>query len=81
MSEKIKVNRRTEREDEILRRFWMENYTNETTLCVLCGNTGFVDTTLTAISPAGIRSGGRHPCICPNGRAIRASRKKGSDEL
>jgi len=73
------VNRRMgcESEDEILRRFWMENYTDDkSTLCVLCANTGFVDTTLTAVSAAGVRPGGRHPCICPNGRAIRAGLKK-----
>ncbi len=40
-------------------------------LCGLCGNSGYVDTTLSAISHTGERIGIRQPCICPNGRKIK----------
>jgi hypothetical protein len=40
-------------------------------LCTLCGNTGIIDTRLTAISPAGIRAGRLNYCICPNGQHMR----------
>ena len=41
-------------------------------LCGLCGNSGFLDTTKSAVSPTGVECGVRRPCICPNGRAIKA---------
>lgn len=40
-------------------------------LCTLCGNTGVIDTTETAISPKGIRAGRKNYCICPNGQFLR----------
>ena len=52
-------------------RYWHEFYVEDKTgvgLCTLCGNTGIVDTTHTAISPAGIRVGQKNFCICPNGQ-------------
>jgi hypothetical protein len=53
--------------------FWIENYLHPVHgLCVLCGNTGVVDTTTTATSSSGVRVGGRYRCVCPNGRAGRA---------
>lgn len=55
-----------------LRQFWNDHYVNHgTTCCVLCGNTGIVDTRNSACTPTGKPSGGRRYCICPNGRAFR----------
>lgn len=39
--------------------------------CGLCGNTGWIDTRETAVTPAGVRCGDRFLCICPNGRALK----------
>lgn len=46
-------------------------------MCGLCGNTGTIDTTNSAKSPAGVSCGGKFFCVCPNGRA-RKKRKQGS---
>ena len=43
-------------------------------LCGLCGNTGIIHSK--AKSPAGIPVSGEFFCICPNGRALKASKKK-----
>ncbi len=48
-------------------------------ICGLCGNTGVIDTTLSAWSSAGMRCGIRRFCICPNGRAYHEER--GGKEL
>ena len=54
---------------KILENYWLKYYYNkETGLCSLCGNTGILDTTNTAISPMGIKVGRRNYCFCPNGR-------------
>jgi hypothetical protein len=53
-----------------LSNFWCDNYIdNNSGLCSLCGNTGVIDTTKSAVSPAGVHCGGKHFCICPNGIA------------
>ena len=55
-------------------RYWMEFYPETHTgmgLCTLCGNTGQIDTSQTAISPRGINVGRLNFCICPNGQALR----------
>lgn len=52
--------------------YWFEHYMNrELHLCSLCGNSGLIDTTETAISPIGYRPGRVNFCICPNGQALR----------
>lgn len=51
--------------------YWLAYYVSENGLCSLCGNTGTLDTSKTAISPAGHRSGRKNFCICPNGQAER----------
>lgn len=59
---------------EAVTRYWLEFYGDKTTgigLCTLCGNTGIVDTTMTAISPRGGRVGRKNFCICPNGQVKR----------
>lgn len=58
--------------------YWQEHYVHPTVgFCVLCGNTGIIDTTLTAIPPNGTPSvGGKHFCVCPNGQNFR---KQGYD--
>ena len=43
-------------------------------VCGLCGNTGIVETF--AKTPYGIACGVHKPCICPNGRAIKAAEEK-----
>jgi len=46
-------------------------------MCGLCGNSGIVNTIGTAKTPTGQAAGVRAYCICPNGRAIKKT-KKGS---
>ncbi len=54
--------------------YWLAYYVNDSLgLCSLCGNTGWIDTRKTAISPAGFSAGRVNFCICPNGQAIRRS--------
>ena len=58
--------------NEIVDAYWMAHYINHNHgLCGLCGNTGVIDTTETAISPAGVNSGKKHFCMCPNGQQLR----------
>lgn len=54
---------------------WQEFCQGGSTLCGLCGNTGFVDTRGRAVSAAGVDAGVRALCICPNGRAIKKARR------
>ena len=62
---------------KIISDFWLDNYRNlEKDLCGLCGNTGMIDTTNSAVSPMGIKAGGRYFCICPNGRAMKEMSEK-----
>lgn len=53
--------------------YWQEHYVHpQVKFCVLCGNTGVIDTTETAIPPNGSPSiGGKHFCVCPNGQHLR----------
>jgi hypothetical protein len=53
--------------EEELSNFWANNYIY-LTLCSLCGNKGIIDTRGRAISAAGVDSGRKNFCICPNGR-------------
>jgi len=50
---------------------WMKYTVGPMGLCGLCGNTGMVDTTKSAVSPRGEPSGIKAPCICPNGQTLR----------
>jgi len=68
-------------ENEAVTKYWLENYTANTTLCTLCGNTGIIDTCATAISPAGSNSGRLNYCICPNGQCERAVALKEGNTL
>ena len=57
---------------DFLTNYNLHHFSNEkNNLGVLCGNTGEVNTTDTAVSPEGIKTGGKHPCFCPNGRVSR----------
>jgi len=58
---------------KIFRDYWLKFYHNDSTgLCSLCGNTGIIDTTKTAIGPVGQTGSGRkNYCFCPNGRTMR----------
>lgn len=59
---------------EAVKAYWLEHYVNDDVgLCSLCGNTGKIDTTATAISPAGVLAGRVDSCICPNGQHRRAA--------
>jgi hypothetical protein len=53
--------------------YWMAHYVSAPphSLCTLCGNSGTIDTTKTAISAAGVNAGRVSFCICPNGQALR----------
>lgn len=53
-------------------KYWLDHYSNDKNcLCSLCGNSGVIDTRLTAISAAGVNSGRLNYCICPNGQIMR----------
>jgi len=56
-------------ENEAVVDYWAEHYLTQH--CVLCGNTGFIDTRGRAVTPAGLDVGARVHCICPNGQCIR----------
>ena len=58
-------------EDKHITEYWVEHYCG--TVCTLCGNSGIIDTTNTAVSAIGVRSGRRNWCICPNGQCLRAA--------
>lgn len=52
--------------------YWTDEYLG---LCTLCGNTGIINTTETAISPRGYRVGKKQYCLCPNGQSMRENNK------
>lgn len=56
--------------NEIIDQYWLSHYVNNG-LCSLCGNTGIVDTTDTAVNSAGHNPGRKNFCICPNGQQLR----------
>lgn len=49
---------------------WLEFLDPELHVCGLCGNHGRVD--ITVKTPAGVVCRTQKPCICPNGRSIKA---------
>lgn len=61
-------------ENQAVTDYWAKYYVDEA--CVLCGNTGFIDTVGRAITPAGLHVGSRVHCICPNGQTIRYQQGK-----
>jgi len=51
---------------------WLEFLSNGPGKCCgLCGNSGYIDTLKSAITPRGVKCGIQAYCICPNGRAIK----------
>jgi len=58
----------------IIAEFWADHYEIEVSgvggYCVLCGNTGIINTTKSAHTPRGLYIGQRVYCFCPNGRAL-----------
>ncbi len=57
--------------DERITNYWESYYIDhDSVLCSLCGNSGVIDTR-GAKSAAGVVSGRRNWCICPNGQALR----------
>ena len=61
-----------ERYNQFVVEYWGNNYTSDPNgICTLCGNTGILDTTESAISPTGFRVGKKHYCICKNGQSLR----------
>jgi len=69
-----------------LTEFWLAHYISDKDgigLCCLCGNTGIIDTRITAFSPRGVGGYGRRDwCICPNGQWSRSDANgKLPDEL
>jgi len=67
-----------------LQEYWEKHYMVKGTapngvkmsrFCFLCGNTGTMDTTESAITPLGENIGRKNFCICPNGLALRAKDK------
>lgn len=59
--------------------YMFDHYLSPQGLCVLCGNSGVVDTRSSAVSGAGVRPGVRTYCLCPNGQALR-KRKAAIDD-
>lgn len=60
---------------------WTEFLNPQYKMCGLCGNTGIIDTRDSATSPVGIKTGGLHYCVCPNGRALRKLKVKLEEHL
>lgn len=58
-----------EQGNNVVTEYWLRHYLNGS-LCSLCGNRGFIDTT-GVTSPAGVHAGRVNYCICPNGQALR----------
>ncbi len=58
--------------NDAVRDYWAEHYVGGNRLCLLCGNSGIVDTTESAVSPQGSPVGCRTFCICPNGQSMRS---------
>lgn len=56
---------------KVVSNYWAAFYVSKNHLCSLCGNRGVLDTFRIAISAAGVNSGGKLFCICPNGQAMR----------
>lgn len=56
--------------NEAVAHYWQEHYISSWA-CVLCGNSGVVDTTGVRTN-AGLLVGGRHFCICRNGQIMRS---------
>jgi len=58
-------------------RYWLEFYGHDKFgICTLCGNSGIIDTTKTAVTAAGIHVGRKNYCICPNGQWERKAAMK-----
>jgi len=63
-----------------LAEFWLENYCSHSHgVCMLCGNSGSIDTTKSAITPKGEPCGQVVFCLCPNGRACHKHSNKGKN--
>jgi hypothetical protein len=59
-----------------LNQYWLKYYVDyDTNLCSLCANTGIINTEGIK-SPAGMPTGRKNFCICPNGRAMRRAKSK-----
>lgn len=54
--------------ERLLENLWLEEF-SPYGLCMLCGNSGWIDTRETVTGPVGQRCGGVAFCLCPNGRA------------
>lgn len=65
--------------NEAVTRYWHEFYVVNH-LCSLCGNSGIIDTTNTALTPNGNNVGRKNFCICPNGQVIRKEAINESDD-
>lgn len=65
------------KQNKTITKYWLDHYVNmRLQLCSLCGNTGVIDTTDTAVSPAGCKPGRKNPCICPNGQLYRQQQEE-----
>ena len=60
---------------------WTEFLNPQYKVCGLCGNTGIINTSNSATSMAGIRTGGLHYCVCPNGRTLKKLKVKLEEHL
>jgi hypothetical protein len=58
--------------EDYMRDFWLEYYVDVSTgICLLCMNSGILDTAACAAKDAWKRHTKQFPCICPNGQSQR----------
>ena len=58
--------------EDYVERYWLEHYVDEEmAICMLCQNTGLIDTSASQAKDAWRRTVKLFPCICPNGQAKR----------
>lgn len=58
--------------DKLITDYWFSYYVNTTTgVCLLCMNSGIIDTSACSANGAWKRLQKHFPCICPNGQAKR----------
>lgn len=56
--------------------YWRQHYVHPRMgVCVLCGNSGVIDTRGRAETAAGMPCGDRVYCICPNGQVMRRAQE------
>lgn len=50
---------------------WFDEFVSHNGHCMLCGNSGKINTVGRVFTATGVECGGEALCICPNGRTIK----------